>query len=406
MRESVILPSTASSTMASSIRSTRPLFCESVSRKPRPIDDGDELGRDEEQPRLCHREPQAGDDRRQHGRQLHGREQRRPAQPVGPADLDEVLVDVPQRGGDGRVHGEERADRDERDLRLLADLHPEDEQRDPRQRRHRADRAERRARAARRATRESPTTAPAQQPERRADREAEEHALHRDRDVLAELRRAARGRRRRHDRARRGSWYGGTSPLVVTTCHARGRERDERAADDPDRAAPVQVRRPRRRRAAVGGPDAGGRAAPSSSGRARGAAAVTVDDRTGPGGSEDGHRGSRSARRCGGGGVQRGPAVRPATADGSAGSANVSSSSVSSAASMRSWLATSPDSTKIGPTTSSTSRWASPGTRVDVELRALDDDLLRDDRVDARRPRRGSRTISSGFSCAHARAFS
>ena len=47
-------------------------------------------------------------------------------------------------GGDDRVDGEERADRDEDDLRVLADLEPEDQQRHPGERRHRADRTERR----------------------------------------------------------------------------------------------------------------------------------------------------------------------------------------------------------------------------------------------------------------------
>ena len=46
---------------------------------------------------------------------------RTPLQPEGAAGLDELAVDVPQGGGDDRVDGEERADRDEDDLRLLAD---------------------------------------------------------------------------------------------------------------------------------------------------------------------------------------------------------------------------------------------------------------------------------------------
>ena len=70
---------------------------------------------------------------------------RTPREAERAAGLDQLAVDVAEGAGDRRVDREEGADGDERDLGPLADLEPQDEERDPGQRRDRADRAEGRA---------------------------------------------------------------------------------------------------------------------------------------------------------------------------------------------------------------------------------------------------------------------
>ena len=172
--------------IASRIRSTRPLFCESTSRKPRPADEAISSAATRNSHDWASAEAEPGDDRRQHRRELDRREQPHAAKTECAAGLHEVPVDVPEGSVHRRVDREERADRDERDLGVLADLEPQDEQRDPGQRRDRADRAERRAEAAGPTSRGSPVTAPSSEPERRADGEPDQHPLRGDRDEATE----------------------------------------------------------------------------------------------------------------------------------------------------------------------------------------------------------------------------
>ena len=170
-----------------------------------------------------------------------------------------------ERAGDGGVDGEERPDGDERDLRSLADLQPQDEERDPGQRRDRPDRPEGRAEEPCPTSGRARSARRASKPERGADGEADEDALGRDqrRSRRAVPRSASSmaasrttpGRRqlddREHTRAR-------SSPATATRRIAAGRT--ETAQDDrapaPRGAGPATGRRARDR-VAVGRPGRG-----------------------------------------------------------------------------------------------------------------------------------------------------
>ena len=145
----------------------------------------DELGGHEEEPRLREREAQRREHRRHDRGQLHGREEAHAVQAERAPGLEQLPVDVPQRGRHDRVDGEERADRDEDDLRLLADLEPQDQQRHPGERRHGADGAQRRREQDVAEAAEADDRAEGKA-DRRTEREADEHALRRDGDVLPE----------------------------------------------------------------------------------------------------------------------------------------------------------------------------------------------------------------------------
>ena len=183
--ESVVLPITASRMIASRIRSTRPLFCESTSRKPRPADEAmssaaTRNSHDWASPR---RSPEMTDGRTAGSWIV--REEPDAAQAERAAGLDQVAVDVAERAGDGRVDREERPDGDERDLGSLPDLEPQDEQRDPGQRRDRPDRAE--GRPEEQVPRPGePGDGAEEQAERRADGEPDQDPLGRDQDEAPE----------------------------------------------------------------------------------------------------------------------------------------------------------------------------------------------------------------------------
>ncbi len=131
----VALPSTACSTMASSSRSVRPLFWLSMSRNPSPFDEAisSAATRNSHDCARASRSPEntAGTT----AGSCTVRSSRTAGEPERARRLDELPVDVAQRQRHGGEHREHRADRDQGQLGVLADLHPQDEQRHPRQRR-------------------------------------------------------------------------------------------------------------------------------------------------------------------------------------------------------------------------------------------------------------------------------
>ena len=183
--------------IARNSRSMRPLLLRVEEEEAEPHRGAEQFGGDQEQPGLREGEPQPADTSAgSTAGSCTCRQQREPTEPEGAAELDEVRVDVPQ--GDRRAvvkTGKSGADRDEHDLRQLADARGRARAAAPR--RATAPHAARRSSATSRmlALRESPTSAPTTRPMTAPNEEADQHALGRDGDVAIELAGRRRGRR-------------------------------------------------------------------------------------------------------------------------------------------------------------------------------------------------------------------
>src|SRR5438445_128052 len=155
-----------------------------------PLFGADELGDDDDEERERHAETDPGQDLRQRRRQHDAEEERRAPGAQAGGGAEQQRVHLPDRVDRREEHRKERRVGDERDLRRLADPHPDDEERQHRQRRDRPqDLDARLAQAA--GERRVPRRQPEGERQEGARREADDDALERGGDVAPEL--AGRG---------------------------------------------------------------------------------------------------------------------------------------------------------------------------------------------------------------------
>src|SRR5947208_3017823 len=151
-----------------------------------PLFGADELGDDDDEERERHAETDPGQDLRQRRRQHDAEEERRAPGAQAGGGAEQQRVHLPDRVDRREEHRKERRVGDERDLRRLADPHPDDEERQHRQRRDRPqdldDRLEQVADHG-----EVPSRQPEGERQEGARREADDDALDRGGDVAPEL---------------------------------------------------------------------------------------------------------------------------------------------------------------------------------------------------------------------------
>src|SRR5919109_3349814 len=162
----------------------------------------EELRDDDEQPGLRRAEAQTREQVRQRGRQNDAACDLPSPQIEDASDLDELSIDAGDSRDEVHVDGEERADRDERDLGRLVDAEPEQEERRPRKRRDGAQRLQRRLERPLRALRQARDQTEGDRDER-AERESLDDAHGRREQVLLQETAAPEANRRvEHDRRR------------------------------------------------------------------------------------------------------------------------------------------------------------------------------------------------------------
>ena len=168
------------------MRSTRPLYCESVSRNPSPMEDAINSAATRKSHACASARRSPENDGGHDGRQLHGREQAPGAKPEGTAGLDELGVDMAQRSPRTVVKTGNAAPIAMRVIfGLFEEAQVDDEQRHPGERRDSAQSAQHGAQQLRGDPRQ-PDERTQREPDGRADREAEEDPLERDEDVGAQ----------------------------------------------------------------------------------------------------------------------------------------------------------------------------------------------------------------------------
>src|SRR5437870_2604572 len=214
-----------------------------------PLFGADELGDDDDEERERHAETDPGQDLRQRRRQHDAEKERRAPGAQAGGGAEQQRVHPPDRVDRREEHRKERRVGDERDLRRLADPHPDDEERQHRQRRDRPqdldDRLEQVADHG-----EVPSRQPEGERQEGARREADDDALDRGGDVAPELAGHGELRHLPQDAPRAGE----EDRIEEVPEHDESRREAPHEEEGDDGARPEDPRPPPRERRSVESP--------------------------------------------------------------------------------------------------------------------------------------------------------
>src|SRR2546426_33282 len=220
-----------------------------VDEVPEPLFGADELGDDDDEERERHAETDPGQELRQRRRQHDAEKERRAPGAQAGGGAEQQRVHPPDRVDRREEHRKERRVGDERDLRRLADPHPDDEERQHRQRRGRPPDLDDRLPPGAGPRGVAPPPPPGEGPEG-APREADDDALERGGDVAPEL--AGRGELRHlpQDAPRAGE----EDRIEEVPEHDESRREAPHEEEGDDGARPEDPRPPPRERRSVESP--------------------------------------------------------------------------------------------------------------------------------------------------------